>query len=149
MSYIPGEEYWDLDPDNFKFNSYTWHRKYKLECFQMFNWHCSVCWEYIGLSDGVVHHKTYKHKGGIYQARPEEIEDKICLMCHECHEKEHQNKSIDGVTKMLPKEIPDEEYIECIDCGDSYWFKANYIMEDGRCIICNDVYKKTMSEYIF
>jgi len=120
------------------------HKKYKNECFKMFNYRCSGCDKYINIYEGVVHHKTYKHKGGIYQARPKEIKDKICLMCHECHEEEHQNKSIDGITRILPS-----EYKECIDCNDSDYYEPNLIQSDGRCIYCHDIYVRDMSEYIF
>jgi len=140
--YISKYDY--LEPETHKFKNYEWHRKYKNECFEMFNYRCSGCDKYINIYEGVVHHKTYKHKGGIYQARPKEIKDKICLMCYECHEGEHRNKSIDGITRKIPR-----EYKECIDCNDSDYYEPNLIQSDGRCETCHNTYVRDMSEYIF
>lgn len=144
MSYIIGEEYYHLEPENHVFSARDWHGKYKLDCFKMFGFTCWSCDKKISLSEGVVHHKTYKHKGGIYQARPHEIKDKICLMCHDCHKKEHQSTSIDGITKILPK----IELHQCVDCGEAFE-DANYLLSNGRCEPCNVVHEQTMSEYIF
>jgi hypothetical protein len=119
MSYIIGEEYHGLNPSNHKFTPREWHGRYKLDCFKMFGFKCSDCWESIRLGEGVVHHKTYKHKGGIYQAEPKEIKDKICLMCYSCHEKTHQTKSIDGITRIIPIEPYSNECV-CNNCGGEY-----------------------------
>jgi hypothetical protein len=142
MSYIIGEEYFFLEPETHKFSAYEWHRKYKYECFIIFDFTCCKCDRKIVTSEGVVHHKTYKHEGGIYQARPDEIIDKICIMCHSCHEEEHTLKSIDGVTKKL---IPKKPIFECVTCYEEF----EYELIDGKCECCNDIYEKTMSEYIF
>ena len=145
MSYIIGEEYWRLEPETHCFSAKDWHGKYKLDCFKMFGFSCSLCGVNIGLSDGVVHHKTYKHKGGIYQARPHDIKDKICLMCHNCHEKEHRAISIDGITSILQAE---EEIKYCSGCGCGFEVTDN-ALSNSKCDVCMDAFNKTMSEYIF
>ena len=145
MSYIIGEEYWHLEHETHTFTASDWHGKYKMECFRIFGFMCSSCGSKIKLSEGVVHHKTYKHKGGIYQVPPHEIKDKICLMCHNCHKHEHESYSIDNMTKILPHE---KELYSCIDCGESYEDSCN-ILHNGKCELCNNLHQKTMSEYVW
>lgn len=145
MSYIINEWLDELEPENHKFTAREWHLKYKFEAFKMFNFTCAGCLkDELRLREGVVHHKTYLHKGGIYQARPYEIKDKICVLCHECHLSVHQSERIDGVTKLLPTITKDEPNI-CEDCG----WESHEIDDMGLCEVCRNRINNDYSEYIF
>jgi hypothetical protein len=144
MSYIIKEEYRHLEPGTHFFSPHEWHGKYKLDCFKLFGFKCSVCFKKIKCSEGVVHHLTYKHKGGIYQAMPEQIKDKICLMCHNCHLKEHQSKSIDGTTKILRPTMVIEY---CVDCGEGFDIKEHQLNNERRCEPCANTYTRIFFGY--
>ena len=116
----------------------TWHKVYKESVFKHFDNECKECFKEIKLHDGVVHHKTYKHKGGIYNTSAKELIDcrKITVLCHECHELEHQTKSIDGITRLLD--------VECIECFERY---PKEDMINGKCDICFSIELQTFKEY--
>lgn len=144
MSYIIGEEYYGLNPENHRFTAKEWHGKYKFECFQIFGFKCSFCFEKTNLNEGVVHHRTYKHDGGIYQAKPLEIIDKISIACHTCHEHIHQTESIDGITKIVKvKRHRWNRYENCIDCNES----DNPLNGDSRCESCFILHQNILNEY--
>ena len=149
MSYIIGEDYVDkyeyvhsLSHENHKFTAKEWHKKYKQHCFYIFGFCCLDCDIKIYPSDGVVHHLTYKQMGGIYQFPPEKIMDKICILCHDCHEKRHQKESVDGLTKLLPK----NEFFNCCECNEGFE-QESYLLSSGRCEVCENVYQDMMSSY--
>jgi len=131
-----------------------WHYIYKEYCFERSQNKCQHCNRYIYLSQGVVHHKTYKHKGGIYNAHPDDIWDKIEVLCHECHRSVHESCSIDGVTKILKRKeydpwdnYEDEEDIPfCSNCG---WVEYNLNSENlcGHCEFEKRVFEKELEEF--
>lgn len=145
MSHVIGDKWWYLDdaePENYRFTSEEWHKKYKFECFKMFDFTCVQCHKIINTSQGVVHHYTYKHKCSIYQARPEELWGKICVMCYECHKREHQQFSIDGITRILPEITIDNL---CKSCG----FEVQELDSDGNCEVCKNMINRDLNEYLF
>lgn len=144
MSYIINEWLDELEPENHKFTPKEWHLKYKFEAFKMFNFTCAMCEkDNLRLNQGVVHHKTYIHKGGIYQARPHEIKNKICVLCHDCHLSVHQSERIDDLTAILPESQSKANI--CDECGE----ENNYLDMAGMCEICRNRINNDYSEYIF
>jgi hypothetical protein len=119
-------------------NKHEWHQVYKEYVFEHYNYQCSNCFKVLEIYDGVVHHKTYKHKGGIYSASAKELIDcrKITVLCHECHEIEHQTKSIDRITKLLD--------VRCLECG---WETPQSDLTNGKCEICYNIELQNKSEY--
>ena len=103
-------------------SSSQWHKTYKVEVYRHFKCTCQECRQYCpSISHGVVHHFTYKHHGGIYNATASELitQGKITWLCHDCHEKIHSEKSVDGITRILTKG-------ECISCGDEMIIKGDW-----------------------
>ena len=84
-----------------------WHLNNKHIVYKHFAQTCQDCKkQFKRMRDSVVHHKTYKHKGGIYSVGADELikADKITLLCHACHEDMHSRVSIDGITRILKKQ---------------------------------------------
>ena len=121
-------------------NKYSWHKVYKKEVFEYYNYQCTNCMKHINIHDGVVHHNTYKHKSGIYTATAKELiqAKKITLLCNSCHTYIHQTESIDGLTRLLG--------IDCIECGEE---TPQGDIVNGRCDICHALYIETLNDYIF
>lgn len=126
-----------------------WHRASTEEVRDYFDCTCTLCEKFLPYkSQGVIHHKTYKHKGGIYNASAEEllIVRKITYLCHDCHRYTHENLSIDGITHILPiqSERASNEQESCSECGE--WI----INQDGgKCEPCRNSYLRDISEYIY
>lgn len=131
---------------------YEWHEIYRYSIYRHFNWECQNCKSKKRLQ---VHHKTYRHKKGVYNITAEEaIEDDIVtLLCEKCHIEIHKNESIDGLTKVLPPNYRprrvtrffDEDDLICfsvdeesndelaiIGCHDAMYIKGEFKMLDGE-----------------
>ena len=145
-----------------------WHKKYKQEAFEYFNEKCQNCQRWVGyVQYGVIHHNTYKHEGGIYNATFKELVElnKVTFVCNECHEEIHSNVSIDGITRILnvncegcgveiftTKKI---EYPWCEACHvgvDWYCVECDYLIESplktGKyCLVCYGIYKELKEKY--
>jgi len=132
-----------------------WHRNWKWYVWQEANMRCQRCNMLLSkINQSVVHHKTYKHEGSIYDAAPYEIWDKIELLCHDCHRFIHENESIDGVTKILKKEtkfkLTEYDLFDqcdfCIECGN-----IQYRLNDGdlceNCYHEKRVFEKELEEF--
>lgn len=121
-------------------DSFIWHLTYKKEVFEHYDYQCTNCMKYIKTYEGVVHHKTYRHKTGIYNATAKELIEakKITVLCNNCHESIHKAESIDGLTELLD--------IACIDCEEE---TRQRDLINGRCDVCHNVHIKTLNEYIF
>lgn len=118
-----------------------WHAVHKEFCWLYFGKECTNCTTFLKKkSDAAVHHNTYTHEGGIYNASPEELImlNKITLLCHECHEAIHRETRIDGKTKII-------KHSKCIQCGEEAEY--TYIYEDGYCQYCKQMYDDLISEY--
>lgn len=95
----------------------NWHIQYKTFVIEHFDFTCQHCKkkfsEYDAHRKTAVHHKTYKSNNpkGIYEDSAIDLihQDKITLLCHQCHLNIHSRVSIDLQTKILPK---------CSSCGN-------------------------------
>lgn len=121
-------------------DSLIWHLTYKKEVFKHYDYQCTNCMKRIKTCEGVVHHKTYRHKSGIYNATAKELIEakKITVLCDDCHAYVHQTESIDGLTRLLD--------IDCIECGEE---TPQGDIVNGRCDICHALYIETLNDYIF
>lgn len=140
---------------------YEWHEIYRYSIYRHFNWECQNC---KSKKRPQVHHKTYRHKKGVYNITAEEAikEDIVTVLCEKCHIEIHKNESIDGLTQLLPpnyrpieKRIYDEDDIvyfsideqfndelTSIGCYDSIYINGEYKNLDGA-----DSYKRYFEIY--
>jgi len=121
-------------------NKHTWHKTYKKSVWIHFNKACSECQKpTFEICDGVVHHWSYKHPGGIYNADPVELINlkKISWVCNPCHEKIHRTIQIDG-SRMLSAS-------RCRQCGISS--EETEIYQSGLCENCKDLHDQNLPKY--
>jgi hypothetical protein len=105
-----------------------WHSENKEFVWLAFNKTCSECNCHVEkLKDGVVHHWTYRHYGGIYNVSAKELIElkKISWVCNTCHRAIHEKISIEG-TRVLKNVV-------CKFCG--------FEVEEGQklCDSCSDL----------
>lgn len=122
-------------------NKDKWHLKYKKYVLIHFKYRCSMCNKHTEVNEGCVHHKTYIHDGGIYNADASELIllDKITWVCYDCHNYIHSNQSIDNITAIRRDE---NEYhygysqvkTKCIYCGLICDIEAFY--DETTCYDC-------------
>lgn len=88
--------------------SYNWHLNNKPDVFNITKGECFLCGDIChSISDGCVHHHTYKpvDNKSVYDYCGKDALNLgiVDWCCNDCHEKIHQNTSIDNNTRVLEK----------------------------------------------